>query len=109
MNRRGWSGGLLAAGLLLLLAGAAEAGRVPIVRSGGQKSSGSRTDVTVPYLTNGKSAFGVYDGVAPKVYSSGILDDPNNPQAKRVYNLPFYGASQAFGSASNGATPRTKR
>jgi hypothetical protein len=98
-------GGLLAT--LILASGSANAGRTPSTRNFGQKSTGSRTDITVPYLTTGKTAFGAYY-VAPRIYSSPIVDDPKNPQAKPVYNLPFYGGRQAFGDASNGATPRSK-
>ena len=46
--------------------------------------------------------------VAPRIYSSPIVDDPANPQARPVYNLIFYGGRQAFGDRSNGAVPRTK-
>jgi hypothetical protein len=47
------------------------------------------------------------NGVAPRIYSSPTVDDPKNPQAKPVYNLPFYGAVQGYGDASNGAKPRS--
>jgi hypothetical protein len=46
--------------------------------------------------------------VAPRIYSSPIVDDPRNPQARPVYNLIFYGGQQAFGDRSNGAAPRKK-
>jgi hypothetical protein len=86
------------------LAGLATA-REPSIRTSGQKSSGSRPDITVPYLTTGNSAF-MHGSVAPKIYSSPIVNDPNNPQAKPVYNLIFYGAVLGFGDKSEGATPR---
>ena len=78
-----------------------------MTRSEGMKSTGSRVDITVPYLTTGSSAF-MQGAVAPRIYSSPIVDDPANPQARPVYNLPFYGGRQAFGDRSNGAAPRTK-
>ncbi|HKI36284.1 MAG TPA: hypothetical protein VKA46_30790 [Gemmataceae bacterium] len=107
MNRWRWLAGVLAIGVVAAMTGVASAERVPMTRSEGQKSSGSRPDVSVPYLTTGVSAFGAYS-VAPRIYSSPIVDDPANPQARPVYNLIFYGARQGFGDRSNGAVPRTK-
>jgi hypothetical protein len=104
MNRRGWLGGLLILGLILGRASIGVA-REPSTRTNGQKSSGARPDITVPYLTTGNSAF-MHGYVQPKIYSSPIVDDPTNPQAKPVYNLIFYGATLAFGDKSEGATPR---
>jgi hypothetical protein len=106
MNRC-WLAAALALAVSAALADAARAERVPMTRSEGVKSTGSRVDMTVPYLTNGGSAFGAYS-VAPRIYSSPIVDDPANPQARPVYNLPFYGGRQAFGDRSNGAAPRAK-
>ncbi len=97
--------GLLVLGLLLLPAPA----RADRIRSGkvtNQPSSGARNDITVPYGTNGRSTLGVYQGVAPRIYSSPVADNPSEPQAKPVFNLPFYGAVQGFGGQSNGAVPR---
>jgi hypothetical protein len=104
MNRCTRSVALLAAGAFLLLAGAAEA-RVPMTRTEGQKSSGSRQDITVPYLTNGTSAFGMYNGVAPQVVKGPIVDDDRYPGDKPVFNLPFYGSVKAFSGTSVGAVP----
>lgn len=98
--------GGLALGLLLVAAAAAEAGRVPITRTAGQKSTGARIDETVPYTTNGNTTFGVFSGVSPKIYSSPIVDDPKFPQSKPVYNLQFWGATRSFGGKSDGATPK---
>jgi hypothetical protein len=95
--------GLLLAGLLVAGAGRAQAERTPMTRTSGQRNTGARNDITVPYLTTGKTAFGAYS-VAPRVYASPIVDDPKNPQAKPVYNIIFYGSKQAFGDKSNGAT-----
>jgi len=47
-------------------------------------------------------------GVAPYIYASPIVDDPRYPQTKPVFNLIFYGASQAFGDQQNGATLKPK-
>lgn len=106
MNRWGWITGALTFALLLLIAEAAFAERVPMTRAAGQKSTGARIDHSVPYTTNGNSAFGVYSGVSPKIYSSPIVDDPKYPQSKPTYNLPFWGAYMSFGDKSNGVTPK---
>jgi hypothetical protein len=105
---RVWLTGAVIAGLLLLGTGAARAERTATLRTAGQHSTGSRTDVSVPYLTTGNQAF-MTGSVAPRIYASPTVDDPRNPQAKPVYNLPFYGAVQSFGDASNGAKPRSTR
>jgi hypothetical protein len=103
MNR--W---LLTAGLLVLAAAPARAERVPMTRTSTQPCTGTRTDITVPYLTTGKSPFGAYS-VAVKIVATPTVDDPKNPQARPVYNLPFYGGSQSFGDGSNGAVSKPKR
>jgi len=107
MNRASGITGLLALGLLLSLAGAAEASRVPMTRTSGYHNTGTRVDITVPYLTTGRTAFGAY-AVAPLIYSSPVLDDARNPGAKPVFNLIFYGARESYGDRSNGAAPRTR-
>jgi hypothetical protein len=97
------------AGVLLLAATAvASADRVPTTRSPGQRSNGVRPDITVPYTTDGRSAFMIDGRVSPRIYSSPIMDDPKNPQSKPVFNLIFYGSVQSFGDRSEGATPRTR-
>jgi hypothetical protein len=75
------------------------------VRNGGQRVTGTRPDITVPYLNNGFNAFNAAN-VAPKIYSSPVVDDPKAPQAKPVFNLIFYGSREHFGDRSNGAGPR---
>jgi hypothetical protein len=70
-------------------------------------ATGPRPDITVPYTTNGRSTLGVANGVAPKIYSSPIVNDPQNPGARPVFNLIFYGAVQASGNRSEGAVNRT--
>ncbi len=107
MKRWRWLPPILAAGLVVTLTGGASAARVPGARSEGQRSAGSRVDITVPYLTTGNSAF-MKGSVAPRIYSSPIVDDPVNPQARPVFNLIFYGAQQSFGDRSNGAVPKQK-
>lgn len=103
-----WQVGLTSLVILAASSSLAEAGKVPVVRFGGQRSSGTRTDLTVPYTTNGDSAFGAYF-VAPRILASPIVDDPDYRQTKRVFNLPFQGAIQAFGGQFNGATERKPR
>ena len=82
-------------------------GRVPMNRTPGQRNHGVRQDLTVPFLTSGRSGFGAYS-VAPFIYSSAIVTDPANPQARPVFNLIFYGAEHSFGGRSNGAALRKK-
>lgn len=107
MNRIRWLGVTGALAVLVILVGSAQAGRVPSTRTAGQKSTGARQDITVPYLTSGKSAFGAY-AVAPKIFSSPIVNDTRNPQSRPVFNLIFYGSQQSFGGKSNGATPKAR-
>ncbi len=107
MNRWRWLAGIGSLVLFMTLIGSAQADRVPSTRSSGQRSHGARMDITVPYLTTGKSAFGAYS-VAPKIYSSPIVDNPTHPQSKPVFNLIFYGSTQSFGGKSNGATPKPR-
>jgi hypothetical protein len=96
---------LLALGFVCVFTGAAFADRLPSTRTMGQRSSGSRIDMTVPYLSNGRNNFRGYD-VAPQIKYSPIVSDSVNPGLKPVYNLPFYGGKQAFGSGSQGAVQR---
>jgi hypothetical protein len=100
---------LFAAAALSLLAAAtvAFAERVPSYKAQGQKSTGAKPDISVPYTTNGSSTLGAYS-VGPRIYSSPSVDDPNNPQARKVYNLPFYGATMSYGDKSNGAVSKPK-
>jgi hypothetical protein len=106
MKHGRWFAGLLLAGAVLLAGGTARAEHAPTVRTSGQHSTGSRTDITVPYLTTGSSAF-MSGYVQPKIYASPQVDDPTNPQARPTYNLIFYGSVQGFGDRSNGAVPRS--
>ena len=108
MHRWRWAAGPLVLGLMLLTVAAARADRVPSHKTVIPRDPGVRGDITVPYLTNGFSALGVYQGVAPLVIESPIVNDPANPQARPVFNLPFYGATRAFGDGSDGATSSPK-
>jgi hypothetical protein len=105
MSWRNWVAGPLVLGLLWFATSTAHAGRIPTTRTDGQKSSGARVDQTVPYTTNGKSAFGV--PVGPRIYDSPTVEN-KTAATKPVYNLIFYGAVQSFGDKSNGAQERTK-
>jgi hypothetical protein len=103
MRALAWAGATLA---LALLAGAARADRVPSFKVEVQPQHGTRPDIRVPYLTDGNSNLIVGQRVEPRVYSSPIVDDPANPQARPVYNLQFYGARMHFGGYENGAADR---
>lgn len=105
MNRWHWGMGVLA---LALAAGPAAADRTPLTRTKGQREHGTKPDISVPYTTNGNSAFGVYNGVGPRIYSSPNVSDAKNPQSRPVYNLIFYGATKSTGDKSEGAESRPK-
>jgi hypothetical protein len=92
-------------GLCLLAANPARADRVPGQKTVNPPSTGTRVDITVPYLTTGYSTL-MPGKVAPRIYKSPQVDDPANPGVKPVFNLIFYGSVQAFGDRSDGATPR---
>jgi hypothetical protein len=100
------AGGLFALGLLLLAGGDARAERVPSRKVVVPRTRLFQPTVRVPYLTNGYSALGVYQGVAPIIYATPIVNEPDHPQSRPVYNLPYYGARQAFGGGSQGAVDR---
>jgi hypothetical protein len=102
MPRASWVAGLLAVGLLVALA---RADRVPGTKTTVIPSPGTRADITVPYLTTGRTTL-MPGYVAPRVYASPIVDDLRNPGVKPVFNLVFYGSAMSFGDRSNGATPR---
>ena len=100
--------GPLVLSLMLLTAAAAQADRVPSHKTVIPRDPGVRGDITVPYLTNSNSALGVYQGVAPRIYATPIVNDPAAPQARPVYNLIFYGGTQSFGDGNEGAVSRPK-
>jgi hypothetical protein len=100
-----WPLGLLVLGLLLLSTASVRADRVPGQKTVIPPSTGTRTDITVPYLTTGFSTL-MPGRVAPRIYSSERVDSPTSTPARQVYNLIFYGSVQAFGNRSEGATPR---
>ena len=107
MNRWRWVAGPLVLGLMLLTAAACRADRVPSQKVEIPRDPGVRPVVAVPVTTNGFGNLGVYQGIAVRIYATPVVDDPKNPQARPVYNLPFYGGSQAFGS-SEGVVSRPK-
>ena len=108
MHRWRWALGPLVLTLMLLTTTAVRADRVPSQKTVIPRDPGARGDITVPYLTNSYSTLGVYQGVAPRIYSSPIVNDPRSPQARPVFNLIFYGATRDIGDASDGAVSRPK-
>ncbi len=106
MRHLRWSLGLLAVAVAALVVNSANADRVPSSKTVAPKSTGTRTDITVPYLTNTNGNLGVAQGVAPRIYSSPDVEDQKYPDTRRVYNLPFWGGVQSFGGKSEGAVPR---
>jgi len=105
MLYRTWIASLLLMLMAFLGAGTARAAKVLTLRTQGWRSTGVRPDITVPYLTTGTTAFipGVY--VGPRIYHSTMADNTYLPDVLPVYNLPFWGGIQAFGTRSNGAMP----
>ena len=99
---------LMVALVALLLADvkSVQAGKVPSRRTEFLKNTGARTDITVPYGTNGFSTLGVYQGVGPIIYGGPAFGTTGSTLAQPVYNLPFYGAVMSFSPLSNGATSR---
>ncbi len=78
--------------LALALAASLAEARVPSTKTVIQPSSGARADITVPYLTNGRSTLGVANGVGPIIYSYPNINGQGTPGPLPVYNLPFYGS-----------------
>jgi hypothetical protein len=76
-----------------------------MTRAPGMRDPGTRGDITVPYETTGKHAFGAYF-VAPIVYASPNVDNPSTQGTQAVFNLIYYGSRQGFGDRSEGARPR---
>jgi hypothetical protein len=91
---------------LLLIAGLARAERVPSRKTVYPGSSGARQDITVPYLTNGYSTLGVWNGVEPFIYSKPGLGNVDDAQVRPVFNLIYYGSRQNYNSSNPGAFPR---
>jgi hypothetical protein len=106
MSRLFWSAALFALGLLLATTGLADAARVPSVRVVTYPSTAARSDVTVPYTTNGRSTLGVANGVSPLIVSQPGLGTFDDAQVRPVYNLPYYGGRQSFNSGFFGAVDR---
>jgi hypothetical protein len=108
MNRWRWLTEPLVLVLFLFTMNAVHADRVPSQKAVLPRDPGMRGDITVPYLNNGFTTLGVYQGVAPLVYAAPTVYDPNNPQIRPVFNLPFYGATRSFGDRSDGAVSKPK-
>jgi hypothetical protein len=104
MQRRIGAAAVLA-GVLALWAGPARGERTPGTKTTNAPNTGARLDLSVPYLTTGRSTL-MPGAVAPRIYASPIVEDPKNPQAKPVFNLIFYGSAMSYGDQSNGATQR---
>ncbi len=100
-----WCGAaaLVVAGLLA--AGSARAERTPGTKTAIVPSTGARADITVPYLTTGRSTL-MPGYVQPRIYGSPIVPDTENPGVRPVYNLIFYGSKMSFGDQENGAVQR---
>ena len=92
--------------VLAALAGSAEANRVPSHKAEGQRAPGARGDITVPYVTNGRSTLGVATGVGPIIYANPTVSDPRNAGVLPVFNLIYYGSSQSTSATNPGAEPR---
>lgn len=91
---------------VLILTGTSHAERVASRKTEITPSSGARPDIFVPFLTNGRSTLGVYNGVAPIIIQQPGLGTANDAQLRPVYNLPYYGSAQAPNSSFMGAIPR---
>ena len=98
-----------ATGLLLLFlvpqTAPAQAVRALSTRTQGWRSSGSRPDITVPYLTTGYTAFMRDRYVGVRIYWAPMADDLFLPDVRPAYNLPFWGGIQAFSTRANGVMP----
>jgi hypothetical protein len=96
----------LSAVVVLLTALSASAQRVPTQRVPSSPTTGGRTNIFVPYTTNGISTFGVANGVAPRIYERPTVNDSANANVLPTYNLIYYGSSQSTNSINPGAMPR---
>ena len=81
MHHWRWAAGPLVLGLLVLTADAARADRVPSQKTVIPTNRGCTATSRCRTSPTATSALGVYQGVAPRVYSSPILDDPTAPRA----------------------------
>ncbi len=104
MNLLRWTKGLVVLTLLTCLVSPVRADRTPSRRAEGQRSTGTRVDISVPYLTNGASTFGF--PVSPRIYAAPVVDDPAKPGTRPTFNLPFYSGRMGFGGFANGAVPK---
>ena len=97
---------LTALGLLIALTTYADAGRVPSSKAGRTNNPGADGDITVPYLTNGRSTLGVAQGVSAIIAPSPSLGGVHGDVQRPVFNLIFYGAQKSPGADFNFATQR---
>ena len=97
---------LTALALLVASTSHADAGRVPSIKADRTNNSGAAGDITVPYLTNGRSTLGVASGVSAIIYPSAGLGGPKGDTERPVFNLIFYGSQKAPSPAFDFATQR---
>jgi hypothetical protein len=97
---------LAALATLAVLAGSADAARVPSSKVPSPPTTGGRANIFVPYTTNGFSTLGVSQGVGPRIYAKPTVNDPVNSGVLPVYNLIYYGSKQSFNRSNPGALPR---
>ena len=97
---------LTALGLLIALTATADAGRVPSSKADRTNNYGAPGDITVPYLTNGRSTLGVSQGVSAVIAPSPGLGGLHGDVQRPVFNLIFYGSQKSPGADFNFATQR---
>jgi hypothetical protein len=96
---------LIAALTVLALAAPIQA-RTPSAKNVYHVFPTARPDITVPYLTTGRSTLGVWQKVEPIVYRRQGVGDPPAPQTLPAYNLIFYGSKLGASNGIIAATPR---
>lgn len=79
----------------VLLSASAEAARVPSSKADRNYNYGARPDITVPYLTNGRSTLGVAPGVSAIISPSPGLGGEKGDTQRPVFNLIFYGSHKS--------------
>jgi hypothetical protein len=97
---------LTALALLVALTAHAYAGRVPSSKADRTNNAGAAGDITVPYLTTGRSTLGVWQGVSAVITPSPGLGGPKGDTERPVFNLIFYGSQKAPSPAFDFATQR---
>ena len=97
---------LLALASLLALAASTEGARVPSSKADRTNNFGARPDITVPYLTNGRSTLGVAQGVSVIIAPSPGLGGEKGDTQRPVFNLIFYGSWKSSSPDFDFATKR---